>query len=68
MLKSRGSRVGKSDPLDNIIRSMIKHVILTRKTIDIPELADLFVYYIYKDFGCPKGIILDRGSVFTSKF
>ena len=27
MLKSRGSRVGKSDPLDNIIRSIIKHVI-----------------------------------------
>ena len=42
--------------------------ILTRKTIDVLELAGLFVYYIYKDFGCPKGIISDRGSVFTSKF
>ena len=42
--------------------------ILTRKTIDIPELANLFVYYIYKDFRYLKGIILDRGSVFTSKF
>ena len=42
--------------------------ILTRKNIDILELADLFVYYIYKDFGCPKGIILDQESVFTSKF
>ena len=42
--------------------------IRTKKTIDILELANLFVYYIYKDFGCPKGIILDRGSVFTSKF
>ena len=28
MLKSRGSGVGKSDPLDNIIRSIIKHVML----------------------------------------
>ena len=26
MLKSRGSGVGKSDPLDDMIRSMIKHV------------------------------------------
>ena len=26
MLKSRGNRVGKSDPLDDIIRSIIKHV------------------------------------------
>ena len=28
MLKSRGSRVGKSNPLDDMIRSIIKHVIL----------------------------------------
>jgi transposase InsO family protein len=39
-----------------------------RKTIDAPELADIFVQHIYKDFGCPKGITTDRGSVFTSKF
>ena len=26
MLKSRGSGVGKSNPLDNMIRSIIKHV------------------------------------------
>ena len=30
MLKSRGSGVGKSNPLDNIIRSIIKHVIVNR--------------------------------------
>ena len=34
MLKSRGSGVGKSDPLDNIIRSMIKHVI--ENTLESP--------------------------------
>lgn len=39
-----------------------------RKTIDAAELADLFINHIVKDFGIPKGITSDRGSVFTSKF
>jgi hypothetical protein len=42
--------------------------ISTRKTINILELADLFIQYIFKDFGSPKGITSNRGSVFTSKF
>jgi len=42
--------------------------ILVRKTIDAAQLAELFIRYIYKDFGCPKGITTDRGTVFTSKF
>jgi transposase InsO family protein len=39
-----------------------------RKTIDAAELAEVFIHHVYKDFGCPKGITSDRGSVFTSKF
>jgi hypothetical protein len=42
--------------------------ILTRKIINISELADLFIQYIFKDFGSPKNITSNRGSVFTSKF
>jgi transposase InsO family protein len=38
------------------------------KTIDAAELADIYMDYIFKDFGAPKGITSDRGSVFTSKF
>jgi hypothetical protein len=40
----------------------------TTKEISAPELAELFVYYIVKDFGTPADITSDRGSVFTSKF
>jgi hypothetical protein len=42
--------------------------ILTRKTINISELVDLFIQYIFKDFGSPKSITNNRGFVFTSKF
>jgi hypothetical protein len=40
----------------------------TRKTINTSELVDFFIQYIFKDFGSPKGITSNRGSVFTSKF
>jgi len=39
-----------------------------RKTINAAELADVFIPNIFKDFGCPRGITLDRGSLFTSNF
>jgi hypothetical protein len=42
--------------------------IAVRKSIQAHELAELFMNHIYKDFGSPKGITTDRGSVFTSKF
>jgi transposase InsO family protein len=38
------------------------------KTITAAELAEVFIQKVYKDFGCPKGITTDRGSVFTSSF
>jgi hypothetical protein len=39
----------------------------TRKTINVSELVDLFIQYIFKDFRSPKSITSNRGSVFTSK-
>ncbi len=39
-----------------------------RKTIDIVELIDIFIYYIFKDFSYPKGITSNREIVFISKF
>jgi hypothetical protein len=39
-----------------------------RKTIDAEQLAELLIGTIFKDFGLPKGIVSDRGSVFTSNF
>jgi hypothetical protein len=38
------------------------------KTIDVLELAKVFIKHWFKDQGLPKSIVLDRGSVFTSKF
>ena len=40
----------------------------TTKEVSAPELVELFVYYIIKDFGMPAGIISNRESVFISKF
>jgi hypothetical protein len=39
-----------------------------QKTINVEELAKLFIGSIVKDFSLPSGIVLNRGSVFTSKF
>jgi hypothetical protein len=39
-----------------------------QKTITAPQLAELFVNRIVKDFGTPDGIVSDRGTHFTSKF
>ncbi len=46
----------------------VSRYIPCNKTIDALELAQLFTRYWVKDFGIPRDIILDRGSVFTSNF
>jgi len=38
------------------------------KTITATELADLFLNEVVRRFGTPRGIISNRGSIFTSKF
>ena len=38
------------------------------KTITITELTDLFLNKVVRRFGAPRGIISNRGSIFTSKF
>ena len=39
-----------------------------RKTINVEQLATVLVDNIFIDFRLPDGIILDRGSVFTSTY
>ena len=39
-----------------------------KKTITAEEMATVFLRRVVRYFGVPKGIVLDRGSVFTSKF
>ena len=46
----------------------IARYIAVRKSMDTAELADIYMNTIFKDFGCPKGITTDRGSLFTNKF
>jgi hypothetical protein len=41
---------------------------LLRKTLDVSQLAQILVTRIVKDFGTPKSIMSDRGSIFTSAF
>jgi len=38
------------------------------KTITITKLADLFLNKVVRRFGAPRGIISNRGSIFTNKF
>jgi len=40
----------------------------TVKTITATELADLFLNKVVRRFGAPRGIISNRGSIFTSEF
>jgi hypothetical protein len=40
----------------------------TVKTITVTKLADLFLNEVVRRFRTPKGIISNRGSIFTSKF
>ena len=42
--------------------------IAAKKTITSEELAQVFVNRVVRSYGVPKGIVSDRGSVFTSKF
>ena len=39
-----------------------------RKDMTATDLATLYAESIFKDFGAPKGIVSDRGSLFTSEF
>ena len=38
------------------------------KTITITKLTDLFLNEVVRRFRAPRGIISNRGSIFTSKF
>ena len=40
----------------------------TRKKLTSSELADFYMHYVFKRFGLPEGIVIDRGTIFISKF
>ena len=42
--------------------------IVVWKSIDIPELMQLFIEKVILKYSIPKSIVIDQGSVFTSKF
>jgi hypothetical protein len=46
----------------------IARYIPIQKTATLTDLADLFIYEIVRFFRLLSGIVLDRGSVFTSQF
>lgn len=48
--------------------SKMARYIPCRKTITSQELAVVLWEEVFKTFGCPDGIVSDRGSVFTSEF
>ena len=49
-------------------KSKITKFIFTTKTTSIAKIAELFCKNIYKDFGIPASIIVDRDSKFTFNF
>ncbi|KAF8687099.1 hypothetical protein RHS03_09998, partial [Rhizoctonia solani] len=53
-----------------IVDSFTKYVILVEcsKKLKAPELADLFLRHIWKQYGMPKKTVLDWGRVFNNKF
>jgi hypothetical protein len=63
-------RGGYVDSILVIVDRLTKWVeyIPCSKRVDGAELARLFVDRIYSRFGAPRGIVSDRGSVFTSKW
>ena len=40
----------------------------TNKTVTAVDLTEMFFEEIVLKFGCPSGIVTDRGSLFTSSF
>jgi hypothetical protein len=46
---------------------LARYIPITKDIIAL-ELAKLFILFIIKDFNIPKGMTLDKGSVFTSHF
>ncbi|QRW21868.1 Retrotransposable element Tf2 protein [Rhizoctonia solani] len=61
---------GNSDSILVIVDSFTKYVILVEcsKKLKAPELADLFLQHIWKRYGMPEKMVLDRGRVFNNKF
>ncbi|QRW27793.1 Retrotransposable element Tf2 protein [Rhizoctonia solani] len=61
---------GNNNSILVIVDSFTKYVILVEcsKKLKAPELADLFLWHIWKRYGMPKKTISDQGRVFNNKF
>ncbi len=46
----------------------IVHYLLVKITIDVPGLAEVIIDVVVRHHGVPESIVMDRGSLFTSKF
>jgi hypothetical protein len=46
---------------------LARYIVIIKDIIAL-ELIELFMLYIIKDFSIPKGMTLNRGPVFISKF
>ncbi|QRW25734.1 Retrotransposable element Tf2 protein [Rhizoctonia solani] len=61
---------GISNSILVIVDSFTKYVILVEcsKKLKAPELADLFLQHVWKQYGMPEKTISDQGRVFNNKF
>jgi hypothetical protein len=48
--------------------SKIAYYVPCRKTIDAPELVQLFIREVVRLYGVPKTVVSDRGPILTSKY
>ena len=51
----------------NCFTKMVKYFPI-RETMAAPQLAELFCNEIVKQYGTPRSIVTDRGSIFTSEY
>nr|AAX96624.1 retrotransposon protein, putative, Ty3-gypsy sub-class [Oryza sativa Japonica Group]ABA92970.1 retrotransposon protein, putative, Ty3-gypsy subclass [Oryza sativa Japonica Group] len=47
---------------------LVAHFVPVKTTFDGKKLAELYMTHVVCRFGCPKKIVLDRGTQFTSRF
>ncbi len=63
----------KGDSYDSILVNVDRltkmvHYVLVKVTINAPGLAKVIINVVVRHYGVPESIVIDRGSLFTSKF
>ncbi|QRW18560.1 Retrotransposable element Tf2 protein [Rhizoctonia solani] len=61
---------GSNNSILVIVDSFTKYIILVEcsKKLRAPELADLFLHHVWKQYGMPEKTVSDQGRVFNNKF